>query len=161
MLKRIPILMSIFLVAGIWSFATRAATWARTYGTTQDEVLYAVVPNSDGGVLMVGYAMKAGTTDSSGLAIRTDASGAIVWQKLFGGFKGLRFDAAMAAEDGGFVLAGHTDSFGAGKNDFLLTKIDGAGELLWMHTYGGAKDDIATCLSASGDGGVPDRRVHG
>jgi PKD repeat protein len=66
----------------------------------------------------------------------------------------VRFDAAISDPDGGFVLAGHTDSFGAGMNDLALLKLDASGTFQWMKTYGGPKNDIATALTRDSDGGL-------
>ena len=40
--------------------------------------------------------------------------------------------------DGGFVLAGYTNSFGAGNYDFWLVKVNATGDMQWNKTYGGA-----------------------
>jgi len=39
--------------------------------------------------------------------------------------------------DGGYVIAGQTDSFGAGDGDLYLVKTDTLGDTLWTRTYGG------------------------
>jgi hypothetical protein len=40
--------------------------------------------------------------------------------------------------DGGYILGGKTSSWTFGSNDFLLIKIDEAGEVLWAKHYGGS-----------------------
>lgn len=59
------------------------------------------------------------------------------------GGKGLEecYSVAECKSDNGFFLLGSTESFGAGKKDFLLTRSDAEGNLLWARTYGDAGDD--------------------
>lgn len=59
---------------------------------------------------------------------------------------------AIISTGDGYILAGETDSFGAGKKDVYLVKIGLDGRLLWEKTYGGALDDIATGITPSTDG---------
>ena len=44
-------------------------------------------------------------------------------------------------EDGGFVVANWTTSFGAGNRDFWVFKLNRAGTLLWERSFGGSGDD--------------------
>jgi len=76
------------------------------------------------------------------------------FQVTFGGNSSQ--DLAQASQqttDGGFILVGHTTSFGAGGYDFHLIKTDGAGNLQWSKTYGGSGDDLAWDVQQTMDGG--------
>lgn len=55
--------------------------------------------------------------------------------------------------DGGYALAGSTDSIGAGNYDFWLVKTDVDGNMKWSKTYGGSQDDVAWCVVQTHDGG--------
>ncbi len=51
------------------------------------------------------------------------------WQKTYGG---TGFDGAQCIQqtnDGGYIIAGRTDSFGAGLDDFYIMKIDEDGNI--------------------------------
>ena len=48
--------------------------------------------------------------------------------------------------DGGFIIAGATDSYGVGADDVWLLKLDAAGAVQWEKTYGGSSTKI--CDSA-------------
>ena len=43
----------------------------------------------------------------------------------------------VQASDGGYAMAGHTNSFGAGGNDSWFVKTNSAGTMQWNKTYGG------------------------
>jgi len=77
----------------------------------------------------------------------------IVWSKTYGG---VNADDAMSVQqtfDGGYIVAGSTESYGAGDWDAWLIKTDGEGNELWNKTYGGIYEDIADCVIETSDGG--------
>jgi hypothetical protein len=59
----------------------------------------------------------------------------------------------IATSDGGYAIAGQTESFGAGDADFWLVKTDSAGNVEWNRTYGGTEGDFAHDLVETSDGG--------
>jgi hypothetical protein len=61
--------------------------------------------------------------------LKLNANGEIEWQKTYGG---AGFDLAHTigqTEDGGYVVGGWTDSFGAGNGDMWILKLDANGEM--------------------------------
>ena len=84
--------------------------------------------------------------------IRVGASSGM-WIQTYGGAS---FDGAstlIVTSEGGFALAGSTDSFGSGDADFWLVKTDGSGNVEWNQTYGGTSFDGAYALVETSDGG--------
>jgi predicted secreted protein len=60
--------------------------------------------------------------------IKTDSNGNEVWAKTFGGTS---FDNGMSVQqtsDGGYVVVGSTNSYGAGGSDVWLIKLGAEGE---------------------------------
>src|SRR3989337_600327 len=55
--------------------------------------------------------------------------------------------------NGGYALAGSTNSTGAGKEDLWLVKTDSSGNVQFNRTYGGINSDIAYSLVQTSDGG--------
>jgi hypothetical protein len=55
--------------------------------------------------------------------------------------------------DGGYAIAGATETFGAGSSDFWLVKTDALGTMQWNKTYGGTNDDTPWALVQTADGG--------
>ncbi len=60
----------------------------------------------------------------------------------------------LELEDGGFLIVGFTDSFGAGGMDIYLFRTDMEGELLWDRTFGGPKDEFGWAMAAAPNGGL-------
>jgi hypothetical protein len=75
------------------------------------------------------------------------------WSKTYGGTNFDRANALVQTTDGGYALAGVTQSFGAGSSDSWLVKTDSAGNVLWNQTYGGTNSDGTNALVQTSDGG--------
>jgi hypothetical protein len=76
-----------------------------------------------------------------------------LWTRTYGGSND---DYAWSVEqtaDGGYIVAGSTNSFGAGDFDCYLVKTNSQGDTLWTRTYGGSDDDRATSIQQTADGG--------
>ena len=80
--------------------------------------------------------------------------GELVWEKDFGGEVDARFSSlARAGEDAYIALGEIAASYARNETDFYLVKIDGDGNEIWSHTYGGRGMDIATMVRQTADGG--------
>jgi hypothetical protein len=96
--------------------------WSNTFGGTREDYGYSLEETSDGGFVMLG------STESFSLGlcdfwlIKTDNDGNEKWNKTFGGTLNDIGKSLDTTSDGGFVLLGFTNSFGAGENDFYLMK---------------------------------------
>ena len=139
----------------IWLIKTNASgdtAWSKTFGTFLSDVGYFVQQTSDGGYFVLGYSSAVGT-DFVWL-IKTDAYGDTLWTKRFDG--GVLQDAVSSAQqtsDGGYIITGITNSFGAGEADVWLIKTDAYGDTLWTKTFGGIESDGAFSVQQTTDGG--------
>ncbi len=84
------------------------------------------------------------------------------WAKSYGG-SGL--DIAYSIQqtsDGGYIVAGCTESSGVGSSDFWVLKLDGDGNITWQKTYGSDEMDFANSIQETSDGGyiVAGRRAY-
>jgi predicted secreted protein len=94
-----------------------------------------------------------GTVHAPNSFSTTSAPPPIEWNQTYGGAGDDRAYSVINTTDGGYALAGYTNSFGAGGYDFWLVKTDSAGNMQWNQTYGGAGDDCARSIVQTSDGG--------
>ncbi|MCI5057616.1 MAG: T9SS type A sorting domain-containing protein [Flavobacteriales bacterium] len=133
--------------------------WAKAYGGVGDDRGFEVISTTDNGYLMIGTEESLGPGSSNILVIKTDALGNVVWSKTYGGSSTERGFSGQQTFDGGFIIGGYTDSFGAGSFDFYLIKIDAAGNMQWTKTYGGTSDDKGKSVRQTLDGGFVFRGI--
>ncbi len=87
---------------------------------------------------------------STGHSIKISRSG---WIKTFGGPADDYGYSVCFTLDGGYIIAGHTWSFGSGLNDFYLIKTDANGNQTWYKTFGGSGNEHAHSVQQTSDGG--------
>jgi uncharacterized repeat protein (TIGR02543 family) len=127
-----------------------------TYGGVNDDFAWSIVECSDGGFAIAGCTDSTiGDLSGSGDAwlVRTDSDGTELWNQTYGGIGWDRAYAVVECGDGGFALAGYTNSSGAGGWDFWLIKTDANGVEQWNQTYGGPFYEWAISAVECGDGG--------
>jgi len=127
--------------------------WARTYGGSLFDVALSVQQTSDGGFIVVGKTESFGAGAEDVWLVRTDASGDTLWTKTYGGIDNDHGWSVQQTLDGGFIVAGGTQSFGAGGGDVWLLRTDAFGDTLWTRTYGGSDNDWGYAVQQTLDGG--------
>jgi hypothetical protein len=73
--------------------------------------------------------------------------------KAIGGALDEQGNVVRQTSDGGFIIAGSTESSGAGLRDLYLVKTSAGGEIEWERSYGGANNDEARDVIQLDDGG--------
>ncbi len=127
--------------------------WAKTYGGTSWDEASSVQQTSDGGYIVAGFTGSFGAGGWDAFLIKTDENGNIIWAKTYGG-TGVDYAYSVhQTSDGGYIVAGRTESFGAGLGDVFLVKTDANGNIIWAKTYGGTNDDFAYSVQQTSDGG--------
>lgn len=127
--------------------------WQKTYGGPGQDWVADMQTTTDGGFVLGGSTDSYGSGANDFWILKLDASGTIVWQKTYGGPRDDGVASIRLAADGGYIVAGSTNSFGAGGRDALVMKLDAEGNIIWQWTYGGAFDDIAMVIQPAPDGG--------
>ncbi|MBI4863000.1 MAG: hypothetical protein HY815_22465 [Candidatus Riflebacteria bacterium] len=129
--------------------------WQKTYGGAYPDHSYAFQQTSDGGYIVAAdtFSFPSYTATTDVWLLKLDAQGNVIWQRIYGG---LNYDWVYCVQqttDAGYVVAGHTRSFGAGNEDTWILKLDGQGDIDWQATYGGTGRDWATGVRQTEDGG--------
>jgi predicted secreted protein len=135
------------------STAMGTTTWEKIFGGSGNDSGNSVQQTSDGGYIIAGYTESYGAGGQDAWLIKTDANGNKLWDKTFGGSSNDWAISVQQTSDGGYIIAGGTESYGAGGQDAWLIKTDANGNKLWDKTFGGSKLDRATCVQQTSDGG--------
>jgi len=128
----------------------------RTYGEPTADRANSVIQTSDGGYALAGY--STGNNASEDLRfVKTDSMGNMQWNRTYGGSRWDEADSVIQTSDGGYMLAGTTNSLSDEiyiPHDCWLVKTDSNGNMEWNKTYdndGGS--DGANSLVQTSDGG--------
>jgi hypothetical protein len=128
--------------------------WTKTYGGIGDEECYAMQKTTDGGYIFVGIDSSSGLGSFNVYLVKTKANGDTLWTKSYGGNNQDFAQAVQQTADGGYIIAGYSNSFSAGADDDVyLLKTDASGNLSWSKTYGGYYGDGAFAVKQTIDGG--------
>jgi predicted secreted protein len=140
----------------LWLIRTDATVdtlWTRTYGGSGGEAGWSVQETSDGGFIMAGYTSSFGAGGDDVWLIRSDSLGRTLWARNYGGSLFDVGNSVQQTSDGGFIVVGETQSFGAGGGDVWLIRTDASGDTLWTRTYGGSDYDGGYSVQQTSDGG--------
>jgi predicted secreted protein len=119
--------------------------WNKSFGGGRG---YDIISVDNNGVLISGH-----TGDDDSVILRVDDQGNELWRKTYGGAKIDEADGVTSTPDGGFLIGGHTQSFGSGGSDAWFIKVDKNGNHEWNKTFGGVFNDFAGPILNHQDGG--------
>ena len=147
--------------------------WQQTYGGTNDDFLYTMLPTADGGFLLGGESTSAAsgnkTNENIGLydywLVKIDENGNKVWDRCYGGIDQDWMLSIQPTVDGDYILAGTSasDNFGGPPvnrtapsfdyEDYWVVKVDANGNPLWDEAFGGNDSDYLSAILPTSDGG--------
>ncbi len=125
--------------------------WAKNYGGSGDDSSSLVQRTSDGGYVVAGHTTSFGNGDQAYL-LKADADGDKIWEKDFGGVGSDDGRSVQRTSEGGYILAGTTESFGNGSQVYLIKTYDNGSEI-WEKAYGGKDDEEGYSIQQTSDGG--------
>ncbi len=141
--------------------------WARQYGGADVDIPFAIKFTNDGGTIVAGYTdSKDGDVSPQPnreywdlWVVKLDRCGNIQWERSFGGSNYESARDVVQTADGGYIVAGETNSSDGGvvagyggTKDIWILKLNATGTLLWQKRYGGSGLDIANHIHLLNDG---------
>ena len=128
----------------------------KSIGGSGNDHAFSIVESTDGGFVLAGYTNSYGAGDVDMYILKINSDGTLGWTRTVGG---TGYDAAWAiinTSDGGYAVAGRTNSYGAGGYDMYIVKLNSSGTVQWTRTVGGAgafSGDVAHSIAQTNDGG--------
>ena len=128
--------------------------WETNFGGEGDEEGFSVQQTTDGGYIIGGCTSSYGNGSYDVYLLKTDGSGNEQWSQTFGGIEDDRGWSIQQTTDGGYIITGVTNFWGAnGSSDVYLIKTDGNGNEQWSQTFGGTNSDAGNSVQQTIDGG--------
>jgi hypothetical protein len=143
--------------------------WEKSYGGKHAEYLFDAQPTADYGFILAGSSISGKTgnkeDDNKGdldyWIWKMNEKGDLDWQKSFGGSGVDLLQSIKLTTDGGYILAGISDSNkgldkhddSKGNDDFWIIKLDAKGNELWQKTIGGSGQEKLHNVTLTPDGG--------
>jgi hypothetical protein len=111
--------------------------WTKTFGgLLSDEGVYVTANNDNTFTFVIRDSSNVGK-DIDIRIVKTDVSGNLTWSKTYGGYKKDTPKMIQPTSDGGYVVAGHSRSFGWINPDMWILKLNNTGDTTWTKHYGG------------------------
>ncbi len=148
--------------------ATGTIVWQKVMGGIGVERAFAVRQTTEGGYIVAASSTSSnsgdvglnnGTYDS--WIIKLSATGVVQWQKLYGGNQDEETYDIQQTTDGGYILAGYTQSSSSGDvtgvlngaPDYWIVKLNATGAIVWQKNLGGNDNEKAQGIVQAADGG--------
>jgi len=139
--------------------------WKKTYGGSEIDNAYSIIPTFNGGCALFGY---TGSSDfyinqiyglNDCVLINLDQNGDTLWVKTYGGTLTEIGHNIINTSDNGFAVIGASGSsnYDVGNNygsyDMWLVKLDSLGNIEWEKNYGGSDGDEGLSIYQTNNGG--------
>lgn len=143
--------------------------WKKCLGGSANDWISSIQETSDHGYIIIGTTMSndgdiSGNHGNKDIWVaRLDISGNIMWQKCFGGSNLDEGYSVKQTTDGGYVIAGLTQSNNGDvsglhhssndSTDVWIVKLNSTGGIVWQKCLGGFGLEAGVCVSLTADGG--------
>jgi len=128
--------------------------WQKYYGESDaGEIAYSIQQTNNGGYIVISEIRYYDPLRHDISVLKLASNGDMEWYKAYRGSEHEYAYSVQQTSDGGYVVAGQTDSFGAGNSDIWILKLASDGTIEWQKTYGGYASDGANSIQRTVDGG--------
>lgn len=144
--------------------------WDKSIGGQAHDEAPVIFESSDGGLVLIGESSSSilyeKSQNSKGGSdywiVKLNSNGQKVWDRTIGGNWHDEFTSAIKTSDGGYVLAGQSNSSMSqdktesprGRGDFWIVKVDANGHKIWDKTLGGDAYEYSPALTEDLDGNI-------
>ncbi len=123
--------------------------WQKAYGGSNSEILQDVQVTSDGGYILSGYSFSGISGNKTAVnygdadywIVKVDANGNKLWDQSYGGSDYDTEAHIQTTNDGGYLVAGHSQSPISGvktesssSSDYWILKLSSTGTIIWQNT---------------------------
>lgn len=152
--------------------AQPAIEWQKVLGGTRGDYAESIRQTTDGGYIVAGCTNSTdvdvdgwhegyqwGEPTHDAWVVKLNAVGDIEWQRVLGGAGEDRALEVEQTPDGGYILAGYTESNDGdvtdyhGIRDVWVVKLDATGAIQWQKCLGGTADDLGNSIQNTSDNG--------
>ncbi|MEM2046463.1 MAG: hypothetical protein QXZ06_01130 [Candidatus Jordarchaeales archaeon] len=158
---------NIIVVGETWSFgaggsdvwvlklnASGNVIWQKGYGGESKDYAWGVAVDSQGNIIVAGGTESFGAGGSDVWVLKLDPNGEPIWQKTYGGVNDDYASGVTVDAQGSIIVAGGTNSSGAGGWNVWVLKLNSSGDTIWQKTYGEAETDVAYDVTVNAQGNI-------
>jgi len=127
--------------------------WTKTYGGADYDGAFLVYKENGGNIVISGTTKSFGAGGFDIFLSMFNINGEEIWIKTYGGALDDYGGIFSPTTDGGYIISGYTENYGAGNQDMFLIKTDTFGDTLWTRTFGGYNDEWSGSVIQTLDNG--------
>jgi gliding motility-associated-like protein len=127
--------------------------WSKVYGGAQEDRGFDLYETPDHHLLLAGSTRSFGAGMRDAFLIKTDLDGNMIWSRTYGEFQNDNFFEIQPVNNSEYVLSGVSLSFSNETHDYLLTKLDEDGNLIWSKAYFTPDHDHGILFTKTSDDG--------
>jgi hypothetical protein len=146
---------SVFLLIAISEASAQYYEFKKVFGGPELEECYNIIETkNDKGFFVAGSTESFGIGEKDFLLIKADSLGQIDWAKAYGSKRKDHGRQVVGLMDGNYAMVGYTEGFHDQFKEILIIKLDKNGKKIWSKSYGLDRNDFATYVQATSDGGM-------
>lgn len=142
--------------------------WEKSFGGLNADYLMDAISTPDYGFILAGSSLSGNTGNKTSINTgdldywvwKMKENGDLEWQQSFGGSGADFLQSISLTVDGGFILAGTSNSNkehdkaddSRGLDDFWIIKLDAKGRVEWQKTIGGSSQEKLQSIKQTNDG---------
>ena len=144
----------------VWLNSSGSIIFQKAFGSGSYQTLTTLAKTDDGGSIL-STTINTGSNQEDFGIIKLNNIGVIEWQKTIGGSMFDSFPQINQTSDGGYIVAGASESDisgdktenSQGSYDYWVLKLDESGNIIWQNTIGGSEPEQPyTIIQSTEDG---------